>query len=416
MSTLPTLDRPDSQRVVITGLGAVTPAGGSVKETWETVLAGKSMAAPITAWDASEEPVNFACEVKDFDPLAVMDRAEARRSDRVTQFGVAAAAEAMTDAGALQAEPERIGTLVSTGIGGQTTVYDGAITCETKGTRRVSPFFVPATMPNAISAAIAMVHGLKGPSLCICTACAAGTHSIGEAARMIRSGAADVMLAGGAEATVHKLPMGAFWRMGALSTRTEDPSRACRPFDEGRDGFVMGEGAAVLVLERLDMARERGANIYAEVRGYALTSDAYHITSPSEDGEGIRRCMRLAVADAQLAPTDIAHVNAHGTSTPLNDLIEGNAVAAELGSQALVTSTKGVTGHCIGAAGAIEAVLATLTIRDSVVPPTANLETLDPKIPISIASGAPAPLTGDAVISNSLGFGGHNASLCLSRC
>ncbi|MCB9389329.1 MAG: beta-ketoacyl-ACP synthase II [Acidimicrobiia bacterium] len=415
MSPLAELDRPNSQRVVITGLGAVTPAGLSVKETWETVLTGASMAAPITAWDASEEPVNFACEVKGFDPLAVMDRAEARRTDRVTQLGVAAAAEAMSDAGALSADPERIGTLVSTGIGGQSTVYDGAITCENKGTRRVSPFFVPATMPNAISAAIAMVHGLKGPSLCICTACAAGTHSIGEAARMIRSGSADVMLAGGAEATVHKLPMGAFWRMGALSTRVDDPSSACRPFDADRDGFVMGEGAAVVVLERLDLAVERGANIYAEVRGYGLTSDAYHITSPSEDGEGIRRCMRHAVSDAQLQPADIVHVNAHGTSTPLNDLIEGNAVAKELGEQAIVTSTKGVTGHCIGAAGAIEAVLATLTLRDNVIPPTANLANLDPKIPISIVSGQPMELNGDAVISNSLGFGGHNASLCLTR-
>jgi 3-oxoacyl-[acyl-carrier-protein] synthase II len=395
-------------------MGVKTPAGNDLATFWTTIAAGRSMAATITRFDPSPLPVRFGCEVRDFDPAAYLGPKESRRVDRVTQLGFAAAADALADAGELGADPARSAVIVGTGIGGLITLEEQIEVYLEKGAARVSPFLVPMMMANATAGTIAMQFGWRGPNMCVATACAASANAIGEAARLIRDDTADVVMTGGTESCMTPTSISAFARMTALSTRNDDPERASRPFDAERDGFVMGEGAAALVLERWDRAVARGARIYGEVVGYGRNADAYHITAPSPGGEGAAACMQLALEDAGLAATAIGHVNAHGTSTPLNDAAEAEAIRKVFGdTPPPVTSTKGVTGHLVGAAGATEAVVCLLALTHSEAPPTANLERLGDDIALDVVAGetrtlgpAPAP-----VLSNSFGFGGHNATL-----
>jgi len=405
------LDHRHRPRVVVTGLGLKTPAGNDVATFWETLLAGRSMAADITSFDTTGLPVRFACQVKDFDAVEYFGPKEVRRVDRNAQLGFAAAIDAVRSAGEPGADPARCAVVAGIGIGGLGTLEDQEKVLIERGPTRVTPFLVPMMMPNATPAIVAMELGWTGPNVCVATACAAGSHAVGEGARLIRDGAADVVLAGGAEAVVVPIAIAAFARMGALSGRHDDPASASRPFDVDRDGFVIGEGAAFLVLERLDRARARGVPILGEVLGYGRNADAYHITAPSPGGSGATACMQLALDDAGLAPSAIAHVNAHGTSTPLNDASEAEAIVKVFGgSPPPVTSTKGVTGHLIAAAGAVEAAASILSLRDGLVPPTANHQRTDPEVALDVIAGAPRPLRGP-VLSNSFGFGGHNATL-----
>ena len=399
-------------RVAVTGLGVKSPAGNDVTSFWEALLAGRSTAAPIEGIDASDLPVRFACEVKDFDPADYLGHKEARRADRVTQLGIGAAADAFAQAGELDADPSRCGVVVGTGIGGLRTQEAEEKVMFERGPSKVSPLLVPMMMPNATAALVAMRHGWSGPNLCIATACAAGGHAVGEAFRMVRDGSADVMLAGGAESVISPVTIAAFARMGALSTREDAPELASRPFDVDRDGFVMGEGAAFLVLERWDRAEARGARILGEVLGYGRNADAFHLTAPAPGGGGAVGCMELALEDAGITPGAVGHVNAHGTSTPLNDAAEAEAITKVFGSVP-VTANKGVTGHLIGAAGAVEAVASLLALGAGQIPPVANHIATDPDSTIDVVCGEARAHGGGAVISNSFGFGGHNASLVL---
>jgi 3-oxoacyl-[acyl-carrier-protein] synthase II len=402
-------------RVAITGIGVKTPAGNDADTFWQTLVAGRSAAAPLTIIDASALPVRFGCEVAGFDPTAYVGPKEARRLDRVTQLGLAAAIDAIGDAGEVNADPARCAVVVGTGVGGLQTMEDQVSTYLQKGAARVSPFFVPMMMTNATAGTVAMQFGWTGPNLCISTACAASAHALGEAARLIRDGTADVVLAGGTEACLTGSAISAFARMTALSSRNDDPEHASRPFDADRDGFVMGEGASALVLEPVERALARGATIYGEVVGYGRNADAYHITAPSPGGEGAAACMQMALDDAGLVATQIGHVNAHGTSTPLNDAAEAEAIRKVFGdTPPPVTSTKGVTGHLVGAAGATEAVASVLAIRNGLVPPTANLERLGDDIHLDVVAGEARELAPQHALSNSFGFGGHNVSLILA--
>jgi 3-oxoacyl-[acyl-carrier-protein] synthase II len=406
------VDHRGRPRVAVTGIGVKTPAGTDRDTFWSTLLAGRSTAAPITRFDASALPVTFGCEVSGFDPVAYLGPKEARRMDRTTQLGFAAAKDALDDAGDVGADPARCAVVAGTGIGGLITMEDGVQTVLTRGPSRISPFFVPMMMANASAGVIAMQLGWTGPNLCVATACAASANAVGEAARLVREGSADVAMAGGAESAITPVALAAFSRMGALSTRNDEPGRASRPFDVDRDGFVMGEGSAYLVLERLDRARTRGARVYAELAGYGRNSDAYHITAPSPGGSGAAACMHLALDDAGLDPGDIGHVNAHGTSTALNDAAEAEAVRKVFGdTPPPIMSVKGVTGHLIGAAGATESVAAILATRDGIVPPTANLEQVGDDIGLDVIGDSPREVGPRPAISNSFGFGGHNASL-----
>ena len=409
----------ERRRVVVTGVGLRTPAGHDVESFWDTIAAGRSTAAPIEGFDAADHPVKYACEVRDFDAQEHFGFKEARRIDRAAQLGIAAAGEAVKGAfgddgiAGAELDPARAGVLAGTGIGGLRTLEDQIAQYVDKGPTRVSPLLVPMMMANATAGMVAIEHGMTGPNLCIATACAAGANAIGEAARIVREGSADVMVAGGTEAVATPVALAAFWRMGALSSNP-DPSTASRPFDVDRDGFVMGEGAAFLVLEEREAALARGATILGEVLGYGRTCDAFHITAPAEGGSGAVACMEAALADAGLSPGDIGHVNAHGTSTPLNDAAEAAAIEKVFGAGAVpVTSTKGVTGHLIGAAGAVEAVAGLLSIGRGLVPPTANHERLSEGLEVDVVAGAPRPVAPAAVLSNSFGFGGHNATLVL---
>src|SRR3954470_1327712 len=405
------IDHRGRPRVAITGLGVKTPAGQDLDTFWSTLAAGRSRAATIQRYDPSPMPVRIGCEVPDFDPTAYLGPKEARRVDRVTQLGVAAAADALADAGDPGADPARCAVILGTGIGGLITLEEQIAIYGEKGSGRVSPFLVPMMMTNATAGTVAMQLGWTGPNLCISTACAASAHAIGEAARLIRDESADVVMTGGSESCMTPVAISAFARMTALSGRNDDPEHASRPFDAERDGFVMGEGASALLLERWDRAVARGAHIYGEVVGYGRNADAYHITAPSPGGEGAAACMQLALDDAGLAPSALGHVNAHGTSTPLNDASEAEAIIKVFdGSPPPVTSTKGVTGHLIAAAGAVEAVASVLALRDGVAPPTANHQRTDPEISLDVIAGSPRPLQGP-VLSNSFGFGGHNATL-----
>jgi 3-oxoacyl-[acyl-carrier-protein] synthase II len=410
-----TTDHRGRTRVAITGLGVKTPAGQDLDTFWMTLASGRSTAATITRIDPSPLPVRFACEVHDFDPTAYLGPKEARRVDRVTQLGFAAAADALSDAGVTDSDPARSAVIFGTGVGGLITLEEQSIVYYEKGAARVSPFLVPMMMANATAGTIAMQFGWKGPNLCITTACAASAHAIGEAARLIREGTADVVMTGGSESSLTPTAISAFARMTALSTRNDEPELASRPFDAERDGFVMAEGAAALVLESWDRAVARGARIYGEVVGYGRNADAYHITAPSPGGEGAAACMELALEDADLDPSAIGHVNAHGTSTPLNDAAEAEAVRKVFGdAPPLVTSTKGVTGHLIGAAGAAEANACLLAMQHGHVPPTANLDRLGDDIALDVVAGEPRPLAPAPALSNSFGFGGHNATLILA--
>lgn len=400
----------ESPRVAITGLGVKTPAGNDVASLWTRLLEGRSAAAPVEAF--ADLPVTFGCEVAGFDPADYVGPKEARRLDRFTLLAVGAAADAVADAGDPGADPARCAVVAGTGVGGLRTLEAQIRTSIEQGPERVSPLLVPMMMPNAGAAHLSMRLGWTGPSLCIATACAAGANAIGEAVRLLRTGAADVVLAGGAEAAMTPVTLAAFWRMGALSTRNDDPRAASRPFDTERDGFVLGEGAAFVVLERWERAVARGARIHAELAGYAASADAHHITAPSPGGAGAAACMEAALDDAGVSPERVGHVNAHGTSTPLNDAAEAEAIGKVFGEESPpVTSVKGVTGHLVGAAGAVEAVATVLAVRDGLVPPTANHEETDPELVLDIVAREPRAVAPSPAISNSFGFGGHNACL-----
>lgn len=408
-----------SERVAVTGIGLVTPAGHTVEDIWQSLSDARSAAGPITLFDPADHKVRIACEVDDPDPHGVLTSKDRRRFDRVTALGLGAATAALIDAvdydialtGQLGAPVERIGVVAGSGIGGIRTLEDQVSDMALRGPSRAGPMLIPKMMANATAAVIAMRHGLHGPNLAVSTACATGAHAIGEAAWMIRSGRADVMIAGGTDACVSPVAMAAFTRMGALS-RNSDPGAASRPFDVDRDGFVMGEGAAFLVLEDARHAGARGARVLGFVTGYGANSDAHHITAPVADGAGAQACIRAALDDAGLAPSDVTQVNAHGTSTPQNDAAEAAALAGVFGAEAVpVTSTKGVTGHLIGAAGAFEAVAALLAARHGVVPPTANLTSTD--LPVDVVADTPRHVGSGAVLTTSFAFGGHNAALIL---
>jgi 3-oxoacyl-[acyl-carrier-protein] synthase II len=409
------LDHRGRPRVAVTGIGVKTPAGTDLAAMWETVRAGRSTAGRISRWDASELPVQIACEVHDFDATPYFGPKEVRRQDRVTQLGFAAAADALADAGDLGADPSRCAVIAATGVGGLESMEINESTFLERGASRVSPFFVTMMMPNATAGAISINFGWTGPNMCIATACAAGTHAVGEGARLIRDGTADAVVAGGTEAGITPLTISAFARMGALSTRNDDPAHASRPFDADRDGFVMAEGGAFLILESLEHALSRGARVYGEVIGYGRNGDAYHITAPSPGGAGAAVCMQLALDDAGLEPSAIGHVNAHGTSTPLNDASEAEAIRKVFGDHTPpVTSTKGVTGHMIGGAGAAEAAICLLSLRDGIVPPTANLDRIGDDIELDVVGGSTRAIEPAPALSNSFGFGGHNATLILA--
>ena len=401
--------------VAITGMGVKSPVGLDLTAFWAGLCSGVSAAGPITQFDTSEHPVTFACEISDFDVTAYLGAKEAAHLDRVTHLGFAAAVDALAQAGDLGADPARVAVVAGTGVGGLITLETEIMKYAAKGAMRVSPFLVPMMMSNATAAVIALQHGFTGPNFAVVTACAAGTNAIGEAVRLLRAGDADVVIAGGAESSITPVGLAAFNRMGALSRRKDDPAHASRPFDVGRDGFVMGEGAGMLVLEPWDRAVARGARIYGGVVGYGRNTDAYHITAPSPGGEGAVRCMQLALEDAGLSPGDIGHVNAHGTSTPLNDAAEAEAVVKVFGSAPPLSSVKGATGHLIGAAGAVEAIASVLAMAQGAVWPTANFTDADPALPpIDVVHGSPRAVAAAPALSNSFGFGGHNASLVLT--
>ncbi len=417
-----------ARRVVVTGLGLVTPLACGVEETWARLLDGQSGAGTISKFDASHLATTYACEVPQgdgsdgtFNPDDWLDKKEQRKVDDFILYGVAAAMQAVRDAGwepEDEASRERTGVMIGSGIGGLNSIAETAYLIRDKGPRRVSPFFIPGALINLISGNVSIKYGFKGPNHSVVTACSTGAHAIGDAARMIKYGDADVMVAGGAEAAISEIGIAGFNACKALSTkRGDDPTKASRPYDADRDGFVMGEGAGIVVLEEYEHAKARGAKIYAEVCGYGLSGDAYHITAPSEDGEGGERSMRAALKDAGLAPADIDYINAHGTST-MADTIELGAVARLLGDaagKATMSSTKSATGHLLGAAGAIEAVFSILAIRDQVAPPTINLDNPAVDSPIDLAPNAKREREITHALSNSFGFGGTNASVIFGK-
>jgi beta-ketoacyl-acyl-carrier-protein synthase II len=408
------------KRVVVTGLGCISPLGNDVQTTWENILAGKSGVGLITHYDASEYKTKFAAEVKGFDAIQLFGNRDARRMDRYTQLAVATTLQAVEDAGLKITDNnrDRIGVIIGTGIGGLETLFEQMQVFIERGPLRVSPFLVPMMLPDSAAGMVAINLGVRGPNLAVVTACATGTNAVGEAAEVIRRGQADVMLAGGSEASIIPIAMAGLGVMTALSTYNEDPQRASRPFDLNRDGFVMGEGAAVLVLESLDHARERGARILAELTGYGATNDAYHISAPAENGAGAAICMQMALDYAQLNAEDIGYINAHGTSTQLNDKSETAAIKTVFGETAYqipVSSTKSMTGHLLGASGALEALFCVKVLQDCVLPPTINYETPDPECDLDYVPNQSRPAKVQNIMSNSFGFGGHNATIILSR-
>jgi 3-oxoacyl-[acyl-carrier-protein] synthase II len=426
----------NTRRVVVTGLGLVTPLGSGVEVTWKALLAGRSGAGNITTFDASDYACNVACEVPRvdgrggggpdvegaFDPDAVMSSKDQRRIDDFILYAIAAADEAVRDSGWAPDDDEgreRTGVIIGSGIGGLATIEKTSVELHEKGPRRVSPFFIPSALINLASGQVSIRHGFKGPNHSVVTACATGAHAVGDAARLIKYGDADVMIAGGAEAAICPVGIAGFIACRAMSTDFNDnPTKASRPYDKDRDGFVMGEGAGVLVLEEYEHAKARGATIYAEVAGYGLAGDAYHITAPAEDGDGGFRAMQAAIKDAGISPADIDYINAHGTSTPLGDEIELGAVERMLGnaaSKVTMSSTKSATGHLLGAAGAIEAAFTCLAIRDQIAPPTINLDNPSVQTSIDLAANAAQPREIKVALSNSFGFGGTNASVVFKQ-
>ncbi len=409
----------ERRRVVVTGLGMITPLGDSVAKTWEGVRAGRSGIGQITRFDTAGLETTIGGEANDFDPLAYMDRKEARRADRFTQFAVATASQALADS-KLEITTDlapRVGVAYGSGIGGVSTVVENVLS-HAKDPRRISAFMIPMMIIDMAAGEIAMKFGAKGPNMGLASACASSAHAIGEGAEMIRRGQADVMLAGGSEAGLIKIAIAAFNQAHALSRRNDAPEKASRPFDKGRDGFVFSEGGGCVVLEELEFAKARGANIVAELIGYGQSADAHHVTAPSEGGEGAVRAMRMAIEGAGIAPTDVGYINAHGTSTPANDGTETAAVKTLFGSYAYkvpVSSTKSMTGHTLGAAGAIEAIFCVLAMRDGVLPPTINQEVPDPDCDLDYVPNVARKQQVDISLSNSMGFGGHNAALLLRR-
>lgn len=407
----------ETRRVVVTGIGPVTPVGIGRSQVWESLLEGRSGVGEVTLFDASEFPVKIAGEVKEFDPGNWMDRKSAKRTDRVVHLGIAAAKLAWEDAGAPRVDPERAAVVVSTGVGGLRYMEDQIRILAERGPGRVSAFTVPAMMPNAASGQIAMELGFTGPNACITTACAAGAHGVGEAYRYVKHGMADLAVAGGTEASVTPLSLAAFAQMQALS-RNLDPARASRPFDADRDGFVMSEAACVLILEEEERARERGATIYAEVAGYGTSADAFHITQPEPQGAGAVIAMQMALTDADEDAEAVDYINAHGTSTPLNDAAETRAIKKALGDHAYrtaVSSTKSMTGHMVGAAGAAEAAIAALVVKEGLIPPTINYETPDPECDLDYVPNETRKQAVRLALSNVFGFGGQNAVLALRK-
>ena len=408
------------RRVVVTGLGIVSPVGNDVASVWANLLAGRSGITNITKFDASEYSVNIAGEVKDFDVLQYLGSKEARGMDTFIHYGLAAGIQAFRDSGieVTEENAERIGVAIGSGIGGLPMIEENSITMDHKGMRRVSPFMIPGSIINMISGHMSIMHGLKGPNIAIVTACTTGTHCIGEAARMIQYGDADVMVAGGAEATVSKLAIAGFGNMRALSTRNDDPAAASRPWDQDRDGFVLGEGAGVLVLEEYEHAKARGAKIYAEIAGYGMSADANHMTAPAEDGDGGRRAMLNAIRDAKINPDEVDYINAHGTSTPLGDVAETLGVKRAFGDHAkklIVNSTKSMTGHLLGGAGGVEAVFTALAMLHQKSPPTINLENPGEGCDLDYCANVARDAKIDIALSNSFGCGGTNGTILMRR-
>jgi len=409
------------RRVVITGLGIVSPVGSTVSSAWENIVAGKSGITRITRFDASDFTSQIAGEVKDFDITQYLSVKEARRMDIFIHYGMAAGIQAIKDAGIDSAdnlEPERIGINIGSGIGGLPMIENTDAAYHKGGPRKISPFFIPSTIINMIAGNLSIMYGYKGPNISIVTACTTATHSIGNSARMIEYGDADIMVSGGAESCVTPLAIGGFASAKALSVSNDDPATASRPWDINRDGFVLGEGAGVLVLEEMEHAKRRGAKIYAELAGFGMSADAYHMTAPSEDGEGAARCMTNALKNAQTDPTEISYVNAHGTSTPLGDIAETIAVKRCFGDHAnklAVGSTKSMTGHLLGAAGGVEAIFSALAIYHQIAPPTINLIDPDPQCDLDYIPNTARDMSIGAALSNSFGFGGTNGTLVFRK-
>jgi 3-oxoacyl-[acyl-carrier-protein] synthase II len=408
------------KRVVITGMGCISPLGNDVSSLWVNILAGKSGVGLITHYDTTNFSVKIGAEVRDFDGVALFGTRDARRMDRFVQFALASSLQAVKHANLMISETnrDRIGVILGTGIGGMNTLFQQMEVYFQRGPERVSPFLVPMMLPDSAAGQVAIQLGLRGPNMAIVSACASGTNAIGEAAEAIRRGSADVILTGGSEAVITPIAMAGLGVMKALSTRNEAPERASRPFDKDRDGFVMGEGSAILVLESLEFARSRGAMIFGEISGYGTSNDAFHISAPAENGAGAALCMQSALENAGLAARDIGYINAHGTSTQLNDKSETAAIKTVFGERAYdipVSSTKSMTGHLLGAAGALEALICLKTLQDDFLPPTINYETPDPECDLDYVPNQARPLKVQHIMSNSFGFGGHNASIIVSR-
>ncbi|MEZ5597749.1 MAG: beta-ketoacyl-ACP synthase II [Pseudomonadales bacterium] len=408
------------RRVVVTGMGMLTPIGNTVEQSWQAAVAGTSGVGLNTRFDTEKFGVKICASVKNFDAEQYMEKKEARRVDLFIQFGLAASIQAVEDAGltANESDRHRIGVAIGSGIGGINTIEETHSTLVESGPRRVSPFFVPATVINMIAGNLSIRYGFTGPNLAIVTACTTGAHNIGLGARLIQYGEADVMVVGGSEFATSPITVAAFHSMKALSARNDEPTRASRPWDADRDGFVLGEGAGVIVLESLEHARARGAKIYAELVGFGMSGDAYHITSPAEDGAGGIAAMRNAIADAKLQPKDIGYINAHGTSTPLGDVAETRMVKEIFGPEpdVLVSSTKSMIGHLLGAAGSVEAIFSILALRDNVCPPTINFENAGEGCDLDYVPNVARPKALNAVLTNSFGFGGTNGTLIFTRC
>jgi len=408
------------RRVVITGLGLLSPVGNDVASTWRALLDGANGVGPITQFDTAKFPVRFACELKGFDPLQYMDRKEVKRNDVFTQMALAASVQAMNDAGLSDGgyDPENTGVIIGSGIGGLKVFEAQHDVYRERGPGKISAFFIPMFIPDMAAGIVSIRFNAKGPNYATVSACATSAHAIGDAYRTIQYGDADVMITGGSEAAITPMAIGGFANMQALSENNDDFQHASRPFDKERDGFVMGEGAGMVVLEELEHARRRGARIYGEVVGYGMTGDAYHITQPAPEGEGAQRSMRRALKDAGIGPADVQYINAHGTSTPYNDQNETRAIKAVFGETARdlhVSSTKSMTGHTLGAAGGLEFAICTLVVRDGVLPPTINYKTPDPECDLNYVPNQAVKRDVDVALSNSFGFGGHNVTLAVRR-
>ena len=409
-----------SRRVVVTGIGAVTPLGLDVETTWENLVAGKSAASTIRQFDAEGFPVRIACELTDFDVEKYVEKREARKMDPSTRYGVAAAVMAWKDSGLGDSgfDAGRVGVVIGSGVGGIQTLEDQHTVLMEKGPRRVSPFFIPMLIADMPSGAVSITLGLKGPNYATVSACASGAHAVGESFRAVQRGVADAMVTGGTEAAVCPMSLAGFASMKAISARNDDPARASRPFDRERDGFVLGEGSGIVVLEELEHAKARGASIYAELLGYGATGDAFHMTAPAPDGEGMARAMREALRDASIEAGSIDYINAHGTSTPLNDKYETTAMKAAFGEHArklTISSTKSMIGHLLGAAGGVELIITALAVKNAVAPPTINYEFPDPECDLDYTPNEARDVNIEHALTNSFGFGGHNAVLALRR-